>query len=123
MKPDPAVPRVLILEVNGACVDKTVRAKLTGGSVLEMTPPIGEDYWLFRVKVGRAQSIIAFPKFGTIGIGFARETDWNTNLPYTSSASDIWRHIKHNKGSETIADDDCLKAIEMLRAAAKEARA
>lgn len=38
-----------------------------------MAPPIDEDYWLFRVKLSKKQSIVGFPKYNTIGIGFAVE--------------------------------------------------
>jgi len=44
-----------------------------GKSLVMFTPPVGEDYWLFRVKLFKDQAIIGFPKFGTIGIGFAIE--------------------------------------------------
>lgn len=108
---------MMTLEFNPAGTDKTPEAKV-GHRVLLMTPPVGEDYWLFRVKLSDTQSIIGFPKFGTIGIGFAKETDWNTNLPYTSSAHDIFEHIRHNKGDDSISDSDCIAAIELIREAA-----
>lgn len=103
----------LRLEINSGCVDP----KPFGDNIL-ITPPIGDDYWLFRVKLTKAQAIIGFPKFGTIGIGFAKEKDWNTNLPYKCDAAEIFNHIKHNKCSRTISDDLCIAAIEMVRAAA-----
>lgn len=90
-----------------------------GGGALAMTPPIDEDYWLYRVRLSDTQAIVGFPKFSTIGIGFAREEDWNTNLPYTCSAEDIWRHIAHNKGDDAIPDASCLAAIRMIQDAAK----
>jgi len=83
-----------------------------------VTPPVGEDYWMFRVKLSKTQSIIGFPKFGTIGIGFAKETDWNTNLPYSCETNEIFEHIKHNKGSKTITDSDCIEAIKLVQKAA-----
>ena len=83
-----------------------------------MTPPIDEDYWLYRVTLTRRQAVVGFPKFGTIGIGFAAEEDWNTNLPYTIEADQIWQHIAHNKGDDSISDDDCLAAIRMIQDAA-----
>lgn len=84
------------------------------GSRVMVTPPITEDYWLARVQVGGGQALVAFPKFGTIGIGFAQEEDWNTNLPYTSPAAGIWNHIKHNRGAATATEAECLQAISML---------
>jgi hypothetical protein len=89
----------------------------TAGPVM-MTPPIGADYWAWRVRVGPGQAVIGFPKFMTIGIGFAVEDDWNTNLPYTSDAEDIYRHIKHNKGDDSISDAECIAAIRLIQAAA-----
>jgi hypothetical protein len=86
-----------------------------GGMML--TPPIGDDYWAYRVRVGDGQAIVAFPKFFTIGVGFAKEEDWNTNLPWTCTATEIFSHIAHNKGDESISDDDCLRAIELIQAA------
>ena len=84
---------------------------------LMFTPPIDDDYWRWRVVVGNGQAIVGFPKFGTVGIGFAREDDWNTNLPYTEPAAAIFDHIAHNKGDDTIPDERCLTAICMVQEA------
>jgi hypothetical protein len=85
-----------------------------------MTPPIDEDYWLYRVRLSENQAIVGFPKFMTIGIGFADEEDWNTNLPWTCEAAEIFDHIDHNKGDDSIADEDCVAAIKMIQAAIRE---
>lgn len=115
----------LTLEVNKAFVDKqpVYQGPAEKGKpappVMLVTPPIGEDYWLFRVKVSDKQAIIGFPKFFTIGIGFAVEdADWNTNLPYTCDAKRILDHIQANKGSASIPDALCLAAIELVQQAA-----
>lgn len=86
-----------------------------------MTPPLGEDYWMFRVRVSPTQSLIAFPKFFTVGIGFAVEEDWNTNLPYTCGAEEIYEHIAHNAGDDSITREDCVAAIRLLQDAVKAA--
>lgn len=91
-----------------------------GKSVVMFTPAIDEDYWMFRVKLSKTQSILGFPKFGSIGIGFAKETDWNTNLPSNCEAKEIYEHIKHNKGNKKITDEECIEAIEMIREAANK---
>lgn len=88
-----------------------------------LTPPVGADYWSYRVRVADEQAVIGFPKFDTVGIGFAIEDDWNTNLPYTSSAEEIYEHIEHNRGSEAITREDCLAAIRLIQAAATADRA
>jgi hypothetical protein len=86
-----------------------------------MTPAVGEkDYWLFRVKVSKDQAVIGFPKFGTVGIGYLKETNWNTNLPYRCPADQILKHIKENKGDKSIPDATCLEAIQMVQKAAEE---
>lgn len=87
-----------------------------------MTPPIGLDYWQFCVPLTEGQAILGFPKFTTIGIGFAAEEDWNTNLPYSCETEEIFQHIKHNKGIESIPDDDVREAIRMVQQAAREVR-
>jgi hypothetical protein len=87
-----------------------------------ITPALGEDYWSWRVMLSPRQAIVGFPKFMTVGIGFAVETDWNTNLPYTCDAEEIFEHIRHNKGDESIPDADCREAIRMVQAAARESR-
>lgn len=87
-----------------------------------MTPPIDEDYWTYRVDLTDEQAIVGFPKFSTIGIGFAVEEDWNTNLPYTSPTSAIFAHIIHNRGDDTISDLDVYAAIAMVQEAAREDR-
>lgn len=89
-----------------------------GSTVVAVTPPLDEDYWYMRVPLSETQAMVCFPKFFTFGIGFQREdADWNTNLPWTSLAPDIYAHIKHNKGDDSIKDEDCIAAIEMLQKA------
>lgn len=95
--------------------DKTQPDKTVHIGPAASTPPIDKDYWAYRVKLGEVQAIVGFPKFLTIGIGFAHEEDWNTNLPYTCDAGQIFEHIKHNKGDESIPDEDCLTAIRMIQ--------
>lgn len=94
---------------------KAQRDETANIGLVSITPPIDEDYWLFRVALTEKQAVVGFPKFGTIGIGFAQEEDWNTNLPYTCDAGQIFEHIKHNKGDESIPDEDCLTAIRMIQ--------
>lgn len=104
-------------------------AKLTGPKgknekgpppVLMVTPPISEGYWRYRVKVSDRQAVIGFPKFNTIGIGFQREVDWNTNLPYRCDVEKIYQHIEHNRDG---ADPElCRKAIQMIKDAATAER-
>lgn len=94
-----------------------------GGPSLMSTPPLGEDYWAYRVMLGERQAIIGFPKFTTIGIGFAAEDDWNTNLPFTCAAEDIYEHIRANKGDNGITRGDCLTAIRMIQEAVIAERA
>jgi len=90
---------------------------------LMLTPAINEDYWTYRVRLSEKQSIVGFPKFLTIGIGFAQEEDWNTNLPYTCGAEEIYEHISHNKGDDSITREDCIEAVRMIQAAATADRA
>lgn len=103
--------------------DKTV--VLGDGLVnVVMTPNIDDDYWTYRVAVSDKQAIVGFPKFGTIGIGFQKEEDWNTNLPYTCETDEIYNHILHNR---TAAGDDpdwrlCVVAIDMIQKAATSDR-
>lgn len=87
---------------------------------IAITPPLDEDFWSYRVKVSDRQAVVGFPKFFTIGIGFAEEEDWNTNFPYTCDADEIFEHIKHNKGDESIADEDVREAIRLIQAAIAE---
>lgn len=102
-------------------VQKDETAKLGGGLVI-MTPPVSEDYWAYRVKLAGEQAVIGFPKFFTVGIGFAVEEDWNTNLPYACDAQEILDHIRHNKGDDAISDDDVLAAIKLIQDAVEEDR-
>jgi hypothetical protein len=82
-----------------------------------ITPAIGEDFWLFRVRVSEKQAILGFPKFGVLGVGFALEEDWNTNLPSGCQAQEIMDHIRVNKGDDSIPDERCIRAIEMIQQA------
>ena len=88
-----------------------------GSQHIMFTPIVDENYFLFRVHLYENQYILAFPKFGTIGIGFAQEDDWNTNLPYTCETIEIYNHIKHNKKYKEIKRNEVLKAIELLQVA------
>lgn len=100
--------------------DKFKKSKDTlkvGNVTIMMTPEIDEDYWIFRIKLFKDQALVAFPKFGTIGIGFAIEEDWNTNLPWGCETKEIYSHIKDNKKYKEISDKDCLLAINILQKA------
>lgn len=70
-----------------------------------------------RVKVSENQAVVCFPKFNTYGIGFQCEKDWNTNLPYTCDAYEIYDHIAHNKGDDSIPDEQCVLATQALQLA------
>ena len=114
----------LTLEVNPKLVRDT--GQITPR--IMVTPPLGPDYWVLRVKLSEKQAIVGFPKFMTIGIGFAiEEDDWNTNLPFTCATDEIFQHIKKNrvvKGDTTqITDDQCLAAIRLIQEAAPAALA
>lgn len=87
----------LVLE-RRAQADETAVIELGENAVALFTPPIGEDYWEYRVRVADGQAVVGFGKFGTIGIGFAVEKDWNTNLPYRCETETILSHIWHNHG-------------------------
>lgn len=88
--------------------------------VVTITPMINEDYWEYRVVLNDNQAVLGFPKFDTIGIGFAIETNWNTNLPFVCSIDDIFNHIRHNKGDRSIPDWRVVEAITMIREAARD---
>lgn len=91
-----------------------------GGPTMMLTPSVGPDYWKYRVMLSDKQAVIGFPKFLTIGIGFAVEEDWNTNFPYTTDALETFEHIKHNKADGSIDDEDVIQAIRMIQAAVAE---
>lgn len=91
-----------------------------GDGLVIATPPISEDYWEYRVRLTDHQAVIGFPKFFTVGIGFAVEdADWNTNLPYLNcTAERITEHIWVNRGSDEITRDMVIEAVQMIREAA-----
>ena len=95
---------------------------LVGRTHVLMTPPIDADYWLVRVPVTATQAIVGFPKFGTIGVGFQHEADWNANLPYSCEAVQIWEHIRHNKNDKRITRKRGVAAIELLQQTLRELR-
>ena len=88
-----------------------------GRVIIMMTPPLDDDYWVFRIVLHEEQALVAFPKFGTMGIGFTEEEDWNTNLPYSCEAEEIYKHIRINKKYKQITKAMCIEAIEVLRKA------
>jgi hypothetical protein len=92
---------------------------LAGGLVM-MTPNICPEYWEYRVVLSPYQAVLGFPKFGTVGIGFADEEDWNTNLPYGIRTAITVRHICHNAGGDSITPVMIAEAVELVRRAAYE---
>lgn len=86
-------------------------------------PSVNKDYWSYRVRLSDTQAVVGFPKYHTVGIGLAVEDDWNTNLPFTCEAEEIFRHIKHNKADSAISDDDVREAIRLIQAAVVADRA
>jgi hypothetical protein len=114
--------RDLVLERKGQ-KDTSPVLNLGPSVVGVLTPSIDAGYWAYRVRLSNTQAILGFPKFSTIGIGFAEEEDWNTNLPYTCTAEMIYNHIDHNKGDDAISAEDCIRAIKMIQDAVREDRA
>lgn len=91
--------------------------------VAMFTPPIDADYWTYRVIVGEGQAVLGFPKFGTLGIGFAVEKyDWNRNLPATSGVDRVTEWILPNKGDDHIPDEWVRQAVALIIEADKIAR-
>jgi len=109
----------LTVEFNQSFVKATSTFKHAAG-IIAVTPPIDENYWLFRVHLHKDQYVQAFPKFFTLGIGFALEDDWNTNLPYSSDGETIYNHIEHNKKYKQITKEQAIEAITKLSAACAE---
>lgn len=86
--------------------------------VVSVPPVVDEDYWSYRVQLGHGQAVLGFPKHSTIGVGFALEDDWNTNLPYRCETDDVVSHILHNKRFECISDEAVRAAVLMVQEAA-----
>lgn len=84
--------------------------------VVMTTPPIDEDYWIFRVAVSDDQAVVGFMKFGVVGVGFQHEdADWNTNLPSDCDAERIYEHCKANsRGADR---KTCIAAIRLIQQA------
>jgi hypothetical protein len=97
-------------------VDNNIKV---GRVLIMITPDINEDYWIMRVKLYKDQAIVAFPKFGLIGVGFAQESDWNTNLPYQTPTEILYQHIKRNKKYRAISKATCIEALKLLQEACK----
>lgn len=84
----------------------------------DLRPPVevGSHFFmnnLYEVDLG-TNSIVAYQKRNTIGIGFNKEpVSSNTSLPYTTPAEEIVEHIKINAGS--IPTGTMLSAIRMIQ--------
>lgn len=115
----------LTLEVNAEFVEDgfdVAQGKLAPAGLVVpgiiATPNLNPDFWQYRVKFENGQAILGFPKFHTIGIGFALEQkEWNVNLPYDCTAKEIFAHIKENAG-DGVTDKDVMTAIRMVQKAA-----
>jgi hypothetical protein len=107
----------LVLETRGE-QDRTGVFEGERSTVL-LAPVVSEDYWEYRVGLTEGQAVVGFPKFGTIGIGFAVEgKSWNTNLPYVLPAEQIVDHIWTNRGSTVRNREVVLAAVRLIQAAA-----
>jgi hypothetical protein len=116
----------LRLEYNDKCEDATglmLHPTDEGGDLFLICPDVGPEYWVFRVKLVKDQAIVAFPKFGLLGIGFAEEGEnWNCNLPIDCRHTDedfaeIWHHIKRNKKYPSITKKMVIEALKLIRKA------
>lgn len=102
----------LELEINKALAKDATN---WGGGVYVMCEAVLEN-WIARVRLTDEQAIVAFPKFGTVGIGFQVEkANWNTNLPAAMDVEVIYKHIACNKGDRVITKAACLEAIRLLQ--------
>ena len=78
-----------------------------------------DNYWLFRVMVSEKQAVVAFPKFGVIGVGFlVEDDDWNTNLPANTDTVALYQHIEVNKGD--VPAETVIRAITMIQEACEK---
>lgn len=109
----------LILEVNKKFI-KDNNSIHTGNVKIMFTPDINKDYWKYRVMLHKDQAIVGFPKFTLTGIGFAIESDWNTNLPSDCDADHIYDHIKCNKKYKAITKEMCVEGIKMIQSLANK---
>jgi hypothetical protein len=105
----------IVIEVNSSFVKAEDEFVAKGGITVSITPPLDEDYFIARIKLHRDQAVQVFPKFGTVGCGFAKEKDWNTNLPIACAAEKIADHILHNKKYKKITRWQVIKAIRALQ--------
>lgn len=87
------------------------------GHGVSLTPALDEYYWSYRVYLTEGQAVIGFPKFGIIGIGFALEEDWNTNLPSSMPTDEIVSHIWKNAGNPSITKAMVTAAVVMIQEA------
>ena len=93
----------------------------TNGGIIMFTPSINSEYYIMRVVLYKDQALVAFPKFGLIGVGFAiEEGSWNTNLPYQVEAERLYRHIRCNKKYRAITKQMCLEGLKLLQDACKK---
>lgn len=121
--------KTLKLEYNDGCEDKTtvvnVQMGPNDGGLMIGSPIVTEDYWLFRVRLVKDQALLAFPKIGLLGVGFAiEEAEWNRNLPLVVDADEdrfevIWDHIKINKKYPSITKAMVFEALGLIEAAYK----
>lgn len=106
--------------------NRTVDVAVSDDAYVSLSPPVDEDYWSYRVRLSDKQAVVGFPKYFTVGIGFAVEEDWNTNLPYTKDAGEILDHIWHNRGKSIPKGEESKArvraAIELIQQAATEDR-
>lgn len=102
----------LQLERRDDAYDAAQRGEVAPG--IAITPAIGGDYWTYRVRLSERQALLGFPKFSTVGVGFAIEEDWNCNLPHSVEPGELLAHIEHNRADESVTDDAILAAVRLI---------
>ena len=100
--------------VNTSSGSKARRARAKAAEMPVVFKDLNDDDPMIFVRVTKKQQIVAFPKFGTWGIGFGNVDDANTNLPWETEAAKILDHIR-SSSSVPIDAAECLEAIELLQ--------
>ena len=107
----------LTVEVNVNFVEAGTAFPIPGGGTFIVTPPLDGDYFIARVVLHKDQAVQIFPKFMTIGCGFAiEEGSWNTNLPLAWNTDELVDHIWKNRKYEEITKEMVAEAVDLLKA-------
>lgn len=104
-------------KVQRQSLEDTTRVAVTGREqAFIMTPQLTPDYWTYRVALSNGNAIVAAPEFGTLGIRYQIEDEYNVTNRWDYTANEIEALIRRNRPANTTREE-AMSAIRKIQGA------